>query len=56
MARRRDDLGGEPHPAELVGDPIGRPVHVVAAVRIGADARNPKELAQFVLEPGGVGF
>ena len=47
---------GKPHAAELVGHPFGRPVHVVPAVRIGADAGNPQELAQFVLEPGGMGF
>ena len=31
-------------------------MHVVAAVRVGADARNPQEFAQFFLEPCGVGI
>ena len=33
MAGGRNDLGRKPHAAELVGHPLGRPVHVVAAVR-----------------------
>ena len=56
MPGRGDHLGGEPHAAELVGHPVGRPVHVVPVVRIGADAGNPQKLAQFLLEPCGVGI
>ena len=54
MPRRRDHLGGKPEAAELVGHPLRRPVHVVAAGRVGADAGNPQEFAQFLLEPGGM--
>ena len=37
--------------AELVGHPVGRPLHLARAARIGADARNAEKLAQFLLEP-----
>jgi hypothetical protein len=54
MAGGRDNFGGKTHPAKLIGDPIGRPMHVVAAAWIGTDAWNPQKLAQFVLKPCGM--
>ena len=47
MARGGNDLGRQVQAAELIGHPLGRPVHVVAVFRVGADAGNPQKLAQF---------
>ena len=43
-----------PQCAELVGHPVGRPLHFVRELGIGADARNAEKFAQFVLEPRGM--
>ncbi len=56
MARRRDHLGGKPKFSKLIGHPIGGSVHVVAMVRVGADARNAEKFAQFLLESCSVGI
>ncbi len=56
MAGGRNDLGRKPHPAELVGHPFRRAMHVAATLGIGADAGNPKKLTQFLLEPRRVRF
>jgi hypothetical protein len=50
MPGRGNHFGRKPHVAKLIGHPVGRMVHVVLAVGVGTDARNPQELAQLLLE------
>ena len=54
MPGRGNHFGREPQVAKLVGHPVGRSLHVAATSRIGADAGNSQQFAQFVLEPGGM--
>ena len=56
MARGGNDLRRKTQATELVGHPLGGPVHVVAVGGVGTDAGNTEELAQLFLEPGGVDF